>query len=288
MTRWRGCASKSGPPSAATSSRVTAPSRDQEAQHHVGRDLGGAALPMLAAFDQQRGLARCRVAEPAVIAHPRPGGVAGVAHDQLGDADPPRQLARARQQTRPASAARSRTASNAGRAGNRRQSTTGRSARARSSSIDWRGPSSVVRTPQPVEVFVDIARRDRVARIELAIGRDIVEGQRQPAAPRPDPGAKQLVERDRAADLVAVGQRASPAHAARARRPSKRRDVFDSGIAGPVRFDVGRRQLHTIGKVGHRTILRELRDSAYCARIRASRHPPRGTASRETAGRGSD
>jgi hypothetical protein len=62
--------------------------------------------------------------------------------------------------------------------------------------------------PQAVEILVDIARGDRIARVEFAIGGDIVEGERQLAAARPELGAEQRVERDRAADLVAVGQRA--------------------------------------------------------------------------------
>ncbi len=104
--------------------------------------------------------------------------------------------------------------------------------------------------PEAVEVLVDVARRHRVARIELAIRRDIVEGEGQPAAPRLDAGAKQLVERDHAADLVAMGQRAD-----QDMRPRlggrERRDVIDPGVALPVGFDVGRRQLHPVGEVGH-------------------------------------
>ena len=111
------------------------------------------------------------------------------------------------------------------------------------------------RAPQPVEVLVDIARGDRVARVELAIGRDIVEGQRQPAAPRPDPGAKQPVERDRAANLVAVGQRAHQ-HMRPRLGGVEAGDVFDTGVARPIRFDIGRRQLHPVGEVGQGTILR--------------------------------
>ena len=70
-----------------------------------------------------------------------------------------------------------------------------------------RGPSSVAGVPQPVEILVDIARGGRDSAVERAIGRDIVEGEGELAARRPQPGAEQTVERDRAADLVAVRQR---------------------------------------------------------------------------------
>ncbi len=110
------------------------------------------------------------------------------------------------------------------------------------------------RVPQPVEILIDIARRDRIARVEFAVGRDIVEGQRQLSTARPDPGAQQLVERYRPADLVAVGQRGHQDMRTGLTR-DKARDVLDAGIAGAIRFDIGRRQLNPVGEIGHWEIL---------------------------------
>src|SRR5438552_10442517 len=63
------------------------------------------------------------------------------------------------------------------------------------------------RSPQPIEIFVHKARSDRDPWIEIAISGDVVEGQGQLALPWPPLGTEQTVERDRAADLVAMGQR---------------------------------------------------------------------------------
>ena len=106
------------------------------------------------------------------------------------------------------------------------------------------------RRPQPVEILVDIARGDRVARIEFLERRDIVEAERQLAAARPDTGAEQAVDRDRAADLVAVGE---PHH--RDMWPGLARgkggDVFDPGITGAIGRNIGRRQLDREAEIGH-------------------------------------
>ncbi len=110
------------------------------------------------------------------------------------------------------------------------------------------------RVPQPVEILVDIARGDRVARVEFAIRRDIVEGQRQRSAARPNPRAQQLVERDRTANLIAVGQRGHHDMRTGLAR-DKARDIFDAGIAGAIGFDIGGRQLHPEGEIGHGAIL---------------------------------
>ncbi len=104
--------------------------------------------------------------------------------------------------------------------------------------------------PQPVEILVDKARDDRIARIETAIGGDIVEGQGQPSLARPQPGAEQPVEGDRPADLVAVGQRRDQ-HMRPRNAAVKGGDVFDPGVAGSIGFDIGWGQLDGIVRLGH-------------------------------------
>src|SRR5260370_2372830 len=107
------------------------------------------------------------------------------------------------------------------------------------------------RVPQPVEILVDIARGDWVARVELAIGRDIVEGERQLAAARPDPGPQQPVERDRPADLVAVGQRGH-----HDMRPGLTRHkagyVVYAGIAAAITLATSLPHLPPLAKTPHR------------------------------------
>src|SRR5262252_5619845 len=96
-------------------------------------------------------------------------------------------------------------------------------------------PRSVERRgrPQPVEVLVDKARCGGSASVEASIGGDIVEGQGQLALLRSQPAAKQTVERDRPADLVAVGQRRN--EDVRSGRPAvKGGDVLHAGIASSV------------------------------------------------------
>ncbi len=72
--------------------------------------------------------------------------------------------------------------------------------------------------PDAVQVLVDAARRVGVGGVEARVGLDVGEGQRQAAAPRPEALPQQPVERDRAADLVAVRQRLHHHVRARARR----------------------------------------------------------------------
>jgi hypothetical protein len=61
--------------------------------------------------------------------------------------------------------------------------------------------------PHAVVVLVDVARRIRIVEVEARIGLDVGEGDDQPAARRPQVRAQQVVERQRAAELVAVRQR---------------------------------------------------------------------------------
>src|SRR5262249_29715301 len=71
---------------------------DQEPQCYIRRDFSGPAPQLLAASDKERRFWRGRTAKAAVIAHARSGRVARIAHDELGDPDLPRQVARARQE----------------------------------------------------------------------------------------------------------------------------------------------------------------------------------------------
>jgi hypothetical protein len=64
-----------------------------------------------------------------------------------------------------------------------------------------------VRRPEPVEVLVDAARAEGVGPIEALVGTDVGEAQRQRSAQGPARLAKQPVEGNGAADLVAVRQR---------------------------------------------------------------------------------
>ncbi len=80
-----------------------------------------------------------------------------------------------------------------------------RAQRTRALQLDrFAGAVERLRAPQPVEILVDVPRGDRIARVELAVRRDIVESEGQRAAARPHLGAEQPIERDRAANLVAM------------------------------------------------------------------------------------
>ena len=61
--------------------------------------------------------------------------------------------------------------------------------------------------PDSVVVLVDQTRWERVGRVEAREGCDVGKGQSQTAAPRAKALLQQPVERDRAADLVAMRER---------------------------------------------------------------------------------
>ena len=99
--------------------------------------------------------------------------------------------------------------------------------------------------PDPVHVLVEIARHRRIGRIEAAVGVDIGEDQRQLAARRRDASAEEMVERDGAANLIAVHQGAehdvAPGLAA-----VERRHIGNAAIALGVGADIGRRNLDAV------------------------------------------
>src|SRR6202043_3116431 len=103
--------------------------------------------------------------------------------------------------------------------------------------------------PEAIEIFVDIPRCGRDPRIKAAIGGNVVEGQGQLALSRLQPGAVQTIERDRAANLVAVCQ-GGDQNVRSGDAGIEGRVVIDTGIAGSVGFDVGRGQLDGIGRLG--------------------------------------
>ncbi len=151
---------------------------------------------------------------------------------------------------RPASRVPSHIASSGCRAGNRRcRQWDARRGRG-SSSIDWRSPSRVAGAQSRLKS--SSTKREAIGHpaVEAAIRGDVVEGQGQLALSRPKPGAKQPVERDRTANLVTMGERCD--ENVRSRYAAVEcRNVFDPGIAGSVRLDVGRGQLDRIIRLGH-------------------------------------
>src|SRR5579864_7010358 len=67
--------------------------RDREkAPGRLDRHVGGPLLPVLAALDEERRLARSRIAEAAIVAHAAAGGMAGIADDDFGHADAAREI----------------------------------------------------------------------------------------------------------------------------------------------------------------------------------------------------
>ena len=187
---------------------------------------GAAALPVLAAFDQQRIARIVGIVEERVVAQPAPGGVTAVDDDVLGHAERLRELERPCAAGRPSRAAGSGRSSSADRAGSRRRRRAAASARARSSSALVRGLVEHFRRPQPVEVLVDAARRERIG-ADRSVRYAATLAKQIDSVPRVGrhSAAEQPVERDRAADLVAVRQRLHE-HVrtrARRRRTSRRR-----------------------------------------------------------------
>ncbi len=205
--------------------------------------------PMLSALDQQ-GVLRARFVGEAR----RSRACAGRRH---GPRRPPRRPgSRSRvpgpgpwPSARTAPAARSGAASSAGPAGSRPGPAIGRSSRARLE-LDALGAAvELGRVPDAVEVFVDLARLVRRAGVEALKGRDVGERQGQGAARRAHPFAQQEVQRQGAAELVAVDDGRD--HHVRARLLGLEAvHEVDAGVAlsvggdvGGGEFDVGRHEV---------------------------------------------
>ena len=67
-------------------------------------------------------------------------------------------------------------------------------------------PSEHVGRPEAVEILVDAARRERISRIETLVRGDVGEDDGQCPARGPQAFAQEPIERDGAADFVAVRQ----------------------------------------------------------------------------------
>ena len=99
-------------------------------------------------------------------------------------------------------------------------------------------PLQGLQRPHAVEVLIDEARCAGVFRVEALIGGDVGKGERQHAPPRPDTLAEQEVERDGAANLVAVRDRIDERMRAR-NAAVEAVDIVDARIARLVGGDVG-------------------------------------------------
>ena len=213
----------------------------QEAQRRPASRPPAPRLPVLAAFDQQRIARIVGVVEERVVAQPLAGRVAAVDDDVLGRAERLRELDAL---ALPAGHRERRAA-----IGHRMQveqvvdAIVERAQFARAGEIGGL-PRAVQHLggPQPVEVLVDAARRERIGGIERFVGGDVGEADRQRAARRPEFLGEQPVERDRAADLVAVRQRLQQdvrAGALRGECP----DVGNAGVAGGPAGEIGKSDL---------------------------------------------
>jgi hypothetical protein len=216
----------------------------EEAQRCLERDRGARGLPMLAAFDQQRRLVARLVGERAIVAHAPPGGVAAIHHDGLRHPHREREVAPFPHRT--AQPERRRRVLHRVDVEQEIDAVDQRPQLASPGQLRRLArPFERARVPQPVEVLIDEARRVGLARIEALEGGHVGEAQGQHAAGRSDCVLEQKIEHDRAADLVAVGQRvhqdvgAGPAAV-------EAGDVRDLGVAG-VAGDVRRRQHDGVG-----------------------------------------
>ncbi len=184
----------------------------QEAQQRVHRHVGRGALPVLAALDQHRATRVLRIGERAAFDHAQAGRVAGVDQQQLGHLQLSRQR-RAFFATPSAAAADHQWRAGLAHRMDVEQQLGGIDERpqlAGAPQLDRiaRAQQRLV-APDAVEVLVDIAAAVGRGRVPARIGRDVAEGQRQSAALRLPLCLlrEQRIQRDGAADLVAVGQR---------------------------------------------------------------------------------
>ena len=139
----------------------------QEAQRHLLRDLGRRGLPVLAALDQQRVARIAGIVEERIVAQPFAGRVAAVDDDVLRGAERLREL---HALALPAGHRERRA-----RVGHRMQveqvvdAIVQRAQLARAGEVGGL-PRAVqhLRRPEPVEVLVDAARRERLGAVEVS------------------------------------------------------------------------------------------------------------------------
>lgn len=210
----------------------------QEAQAYLPCDRRRGRFPVLAAFDQQRAARIIGVVEMRVVAQPASGAMALVDDNVAGNADISRELEPL--------ALPARQCERGTRIGHRVQ--IEQEIGLVVARTQLAGTPELARTawavqhfgiPQPVEILVEAARRERIVIIEALVGGDVREHDRQRPAPRAEAAAQQPIERDRAADLVAMGQRLQ-------RHPR----TGDAGREAPHEGDAGvaRRPGRKIGK----------------------------------------
>lgn len=202
----------------------------QEAQAYLARHRRRRRLPVLAAFDEQRAARIFGIVEMRVVAQPASGAMALVDDDVAGNADVSRELE--------ALAPAARQCQRGTRVGHRVQIeqeiglVVARAQLARTPELA-RAAGAVEHfgIPQPVEILVEATRRERIVIIEGLVGSDVREHDRQRPALRAEAAAQQPVERDRAADLVAVSQRLQR-HPRAGDVGSKAPDERDADVAG--------------------------------------------------------
>ena len=178
----------------------------QETQNRLDGDLRRARFPMLAAFDQQCAARIVLVVEERVVAQPPARRVPAVDHDMAGRAH----RSSEREPLAPQTRHRQRRAG----LGHRMQveqmvdAIVEGSQLARSLELGALARAfEHVGRPQPVEILVDAARRERVTRVETQVRVDIGEDDRQRAARRAHVLAHRPIERNRAADAARSGSK---------------------------------------------------------------------------------
>ena len=190
------------------------------------------ALPVLAAFDQQRVARVDGVVEGRVVAQPLAGGMAGVDHDVLGHADRAARAPRPCAAARPARAAGTGRSSSAGRAGSRcRRRPAAARGRARGRAV-CAAPSSTSAVHSRLKSSSTQRDANGSAGSNARKASTLANVQRERAAQRAArPRASSQSLRDRAAHFVAVRQRLD-----RHVRPGALRreapDVGNAGVAG--------------------------------------------------------
>ena len=114
-------------------------------------------------------------------------------------------------------------------------------------------PVESCRRPQSVEILVDETGGSGHPPIEAVISGHVVKRQGQPTLSWPQRRAKQPIERNRAADLVAVGQRGDE-HVRSGLTTFERCNVVDPGVADAVGLDVRWGQLDRVIWLRHAAI----------------------------------
>jgi hypothetical protein len=213
----------------------------QEPQQRLDGHVGRRRVPVLAALDEQRRARVVLVVEERVIAQPPAGGMTAVDDDVLGR--PERAREREALAPQPGQGKRRTRLRHRMQVEQHVDAVVERTKLARAAQLRA-VPRAIehLRGPQSVEVLVDAPRRERIRPVEAPVGGDIGEHERERAARRAQSLAQRPVERDGAADLVAVGQRLHQGVWTGARR-AELPDERQPGIARCVALEIGKRNL---------------------------------------------